>query len=185
MSLKNAGTALIVLALLLFYSGAVAGAQSPSPQPSQPYYSDIKGAVVTLYYYDPVTKGKGAIVPLPEGQNPQEVQWDANISAPGTYTFYKVPFGTYYIEAVHNGHAWFAIANVGAGTTTANVAIPPNGTTDWRPVAEAPSATATPSPAATATPLPTSSPTPSPGLTTSSALIGLMIVMLYVVHRKK
>ncbi len=158
------------------------------PETGQVRLGDVRGTVVTLYYYDAANQGKGAIVPLPGGQNPQEVVWDANVSAPGTYTFYKVPFGTYYIEAVHDGQAWFAIATVGEGTTTANVAIPPNGTARWQPVTPIPSPTAAPSVTAvpiSPTPSPSPVPSPAPGLTTAFALAGLLLVALYAMFRGK
>jgi hypothetical protein len=188
MSLKNACTIFILISLFLSCSPVASAQMAASPQPSPVDLGDIRGVVVTLYYYDPATGGKGAIVPLPGGQNPQEVEWDANKSAPGTYTFYKVPFGTYYVEAVHNGNAWFAIATVGEGTTTANVAIPLNNTVSWQPVAQVPSGTPTPPPpAATDNATPSSSPssTPVPGMTTAYALAGLLLVALYAILRGK
>jgi hypothetical protein len=179
----------ILLFLFIIYALMIVqcGAQTPLAQPSQVELGDVKGTIVTLYYYNFETGGKGAIVPLPDGQNPQEVQWDSAKAAPGTFTFYKVPFGIYYMEAVHGNHSYFAIANVTEGTTTANVAIPPEGTgIQWQPVGET-SATATPSPVPTVLPPPPSmpSPTPSPGLTTISAIAGLTLVSLYVVMKKK
>ncbi len=163
----------------------VAGAQSTvTLQPSEVELGDIRNATVTLYYYDSVNHSKGNIVHLPDGQNPQEVEWDPAKSAPGTYTFYKVPFGVYYIEAVHNNHSYFAVVDVGEGTTTANVAIPP----EWKPVESAP-VTVTPSPVPSPSPSasPSSTPmaTPSPGMTTISALAGLTLVALYVVYKRE
>ncbi len=156
-------------------------AQTPVQSPVD--LGNVNGTVVTLYYYNFETEGKGAIVPLPDDQNPQPVEWDYTKAAPGTYTFYKVPFGIYYLEAVHGNNSYFAIVNVTAGTATANVAIPPNAT-DWKPVAT-PSPTLIPTPAASPSPVPSSSSTPSPGMTSFCALAGLTLVTLYVIKRKK
>jgi hypothetical protein len=192
MSRKNAYILSVIFILFTFSLAAVAGAQSTiTPQPSQVDLSNVKGAVVTLYYFDDATGGKGAMVPLPDGQNPQPVEWDYTKAAPGTYTFYKVPQGTYYVEAVHGNHTWFAIVTVDQGTSTANVAIPPYNDSGFN---------ATPSPEATLSPLPSplvsptatepakptpAGTTPSPGMSTLCALTGLTIVALYVVGRKK
>ncbi len=150
MSLKYAHIVSFIFIIGLLSMAAVASAQSSATaQPSQIDPGDVKGAVVTLYYYDPVTGGKGAIVPLPDGQNPQEVIWDETKAAPGTYTFYKVPQGNYYVEAVHGNHTWFALVTVDQGTSTANVAIPPYNDTGFL---------ATPSPQATPSTAPTGDP---------------------------
>jgi hypothetical protein len=192
MSRKSAYIHYIVCILFILFTlsfTAVAGAQSTvTPQPSQALPGDIRGAVVTLYYYDPVTEEKGAMVPLPDDQNPQVVEWDYTKAAPGTYTFYKVPQGTYYVEAVHGNNSYFAIAYVGEGTTTNNIAIPLNSTeAQWQPVNENPVATvtATPTPTVTASPSPATVSPPSPGMTTFWAIAGLTIVALYIVYRKE
>jgi len=193
MSRKNACIVSVLFILFTFSLAAVAGAQSTvTPQPSQVEPGDVKGAVVTLYYYNEATGGKGAMVPLPDGQNPQEVEWDYTKAAPGTYTFYKVPQGTYYVEAVHGNHTWFAApVVVDQGTSTANVAIPPYNDSGFF---------ATPSPEATlsSSPSPLTSPTatepamptpngttPSPGMSTLCALTGLTIVALYIVSKRE
>jgi Flp pilus assembly protein CpaB len=130
MSPKYAHIVSFIFVIGLLSLVAVANAQSPptaqsaTAQPSQVDLGNVRGAIVTLYYYDPLTGGKGAIVPLPGGQNPQEVIWNETMAAPGTYTFYKVPQGNYYVEAVHGNHTWFALVTVDQGTSTANVAIP-------------------------------------------------------------
>ncbi len=150
----------------------------------------MKGAVVTLYYFDQATGGKGAIVPLPDGQNPQEVQWDYTKAAPGTYTFYKVPQGTYYVEAVHGNHTWFAIVTVDQGTSTANVAIPPYNDSgfyrDAFPAGDTVRYRRRLSPAERdAGNADADAPaTPSPGMTTLCALTGLTLVALYVVSKR-
>ena len=190
MSHKNAYIVSIIFILFTVSLAATAGARSTvTPQPSQVDLGDVKGAVVTLYYFDQATGGKGAIVPLPDGQNPQEVQWDYTKAAPGTYTFYKVPQGTYYVEAVHGNHTWFAIVTVDQGTSTANVAIPPYNDSGFF-ATPSPEATLSPSPSpspANATPAtltPTPSATPSPGMSTLCALTGLILVALYVVCKR-
>jgi hypothetical protein len=186
MSRKILRTFLIIFTL---FTCAVASlqAQTPTPLPGEVDPGNAKGTIMTLYYYDFETEGKGVIVPLPDNQNPQEVQWDYTKAAPGTFMFYKVPFGIYYLEAVHGNNSFFAIVNVTEGTATANVAIPPNAT-DWKPVAT-PTPQSTPVPTASSSsspsPLPTSLPTPSPGMTSFCALAGLLIVTLYVVTKKK
>jgi hypothetical protein len=185
MSHKNTCIVCILFILFTLSTAAMAGAQSA--QPSQVDLGDITGAAVTLYYYDPATGGKGAMVPLPDGQNPQEVQWDYTKAAPGTYTFYKVPQGTYYVEAVHGNHTWFALVTVDVGTSTANVAIPPYNDSGFF-ASPSPRATpaVTPTAIATETPSPTPTPrtTPSPGMTTLCALGGLTIVALYVIGKR-
>ncbi|HEY3272987.1 MAG TPA: hypothetical protein VGJ92_04445 [Methanocella sp.] len=171
----------------------MAGAQSTiTPQPSQVDLSDVKGAVVTLYHFDEATGGKGAMVPLPDGQNPQEVQWDYTKAAPGTYTFYKVPQGTYYVEAVHGNATYFAIVTVDQGTSTANVAIPPYNDSGFyaTPSPEAtlsssPSPLISPPATEPATLTPTPGTTPSPGMTTLCALTGLMLVALYIIGKRE
>ena len=187
MQRKNA-YAILVLFMLVSAMAASVAAQTPVPSPAAPELGDVRGTIVTLYYYDFATGGKGAIVPLPDGQNPQEVQWDYTKAAPGTFVFYKVPFGVYYIEAVHGNDSFFAIANVSEGTTTANVAIPPNQSElRWQQehATQTPTPAATSSPGTTAGPSASPSPSTSPGMTTISALAGLTLVALHVVYRKK
>ncbi|HEY3272577.1 MAG TPA: hypothetical protein VGJ92_02370 [Methanocella sp.] len=189
MSHKNAHILSIIFILFTLSLAATASAQSTvTPQPSQVDLGDVKGAVVTLYYFDQATGGKGAMVPLPDGQNPQEVQWDYTKAAPGTYTFYKVPQGTYYVEAVHGNHTWFALVTIDQGTSTANVAIPPYNDSGFL-ATPSPEATASPSPSVsispTETPASTTGATPSPGMTTLCALTGLTLVALYVVVKRE
>ncbi len=157
----------------------------PVPVPAD--LGNISGAVVTLYYYDPATGGKGGIVEMPD--NPQYVQWDEQAAAPGTYTFTRVPEGTYYIEAVHENNSWFVIATVYRGTTTANVAIPPkNWTRD--PTAVPPATTiATPSTSTaprpvTATHWPSPASTPAPGMEAAAAIAGIAIISLYLARKE-
>ncbi len=86
--------------------------------------SDIGNTTVTLYHYENGTRG--AIVPMPD--NPQRVNWDPSLAAPGMYTFSHVPAGQwYYLEADHDGNKWYAVFYMAenAGTLTRNVHIPP------------------------------------------------------------
>ena len=174
---------LTALTVLLITTTALAFSQTANePAPQEIGLGNVSGAVVTLYYYDPETEAKGAIVNLPD--NPQYVQWDEQLAAPGTYTFSRVPEGTYYIEAVHDHNSWFAIATVYRGTTTANVAIPPvNWTEAVTPTPGAtPISTLVPSPpvVATPTPAPSSAATPAPGMGAFVALAGIGIMALYL-----
>jgi hypothetical protein len=189
LGLKNACIGCFILIVLtLSIASAVSAQTTVTAQPSQVGPGDVRGAVVTLYYYDQATGGKGDIVPLPDGQNPQEVEWDYTKAAPGTYTFYKVPQGIYYVEAVHGNHTWFAIVTVDQGTSTANVAIPPYNDSGFFATS---SPTATPSappaiiPAETASPTPAPLTSPSPGMSTLCALAGLTLVALYVIHKRE
>ena len=183
MRAKDAVLFVILLGIAAVALAGHAGAQS------QPQLGNITGAVVTLYYYDAANQTKGAMVDIPE--NPQLVQWDYTKAAPGTYVFYHVPQGTYYVEAVHNNHTWFAVTTVTEGTATANVAIPP-----FRDAGAAnPSATAVLTPAPSASPAPTAPPatpspsparaSPTPGLTTLCAITGLTVVALYIIYKKE
>jgi hypothetical protein len=157
----------------------------PAPVPAD--LGNISGAVVTLYYYDPATGEKGERVEMPD--NPQYVQWDEQAAAPGTYTFTRVPEGTYYIEAVHGNNSWFAIATVYRGTTTANVAIPPKNWTLDPTTAPSTTVIVTPSPSATpvqatATPRPSPTSTPAPGMEAAAALAGIAIISFYLARKK-
>lgn len=187
---KTVFTLLTALAILILAAAVPACARTatPEPVPAQVNLGNISGAVVTLYYYDEATGGKGDVVKMPD--NPQYVQWDEQAAAPGTYTFTRVPEGTYYIEAVHNNHSWFAIATVSKGTTTANVAIPPRNWT--QEPAAVPSATsvvtplpsATPSETATPTSLPSPTATPVPGMGLEATLAGIGLLSLYLLRKK-
>jgi hypothetical protein len=188
MSVKNVCFVCFIFIVFTLGLAAVASAwPTQAAQPSQVDLGDINGTIVTLYYFDSATGGKGAIVPLPDDQNPQAVQWDDTKAAPGTYTFYKVPQGTYYVEAVHGDHIWFALVTVDQGTSTANVAIPPYNDSGFLAT---PSPLATTSATPTAFPPETPSPTPgprvttSPGMTTLAALTGLTLVALYIILKR-
>lgn len=158
------------------------------PVPKEIILGNVSGAVVTLYYYDPVTGGKGAYVALQD--NPQYVQWDEQLAAPGTYTFSRVPEGTYYIEAVHNNNSWFTIATVYRGTTTANVAIPPVNWTEAATLTPLPTPVSTPVPTpapaeATPTPTPIPSATPAPGMGAVVTLAGIGILMICLAWKNR
>ncbi len=138
--------------------------------------SDIGNATVTLYFYENGTKG--AIVPMPD--NPQRVNWDPALAAPGMYTFSHVPAGhEYYLEADHNGNKWYAVFYMeeNVGTVTRNVDIPPlmpaSATGD---AGASPPPTATPTPAASV-PIPTRNEGPAratPGMTMAAATMALI-----------
>lgn len=160
------------------------------PEPHQVTLGNVSGTVVTLYYYDAATGQKGDLVQMPD--NPQYVQWDEQAAAPGTYTFTRVPEGTYYIEAVHDNNSWFAIAAVYRGTTTANVAIPP---AHWTAVESTVTPTATPAATATSvgTPLPATpipapaqspSPTQTPGSGAAAALLAFALGASVLLRKK-
>lgn len=179
----------MILAIVVIADVMPAYAQtvSPAPAPAQVNLGNISGAVVTLYYYDEATGGKGEIVKMLD--NPQHVQWDEQAAAPGTYTFTRVPEGTYYVEAVHNNNSWFAITTVYRGTTTANVAIPPTNWTMEPTVVPSATPVITPVPTvipATATPVPQAvqPSTPAPGMEAVAALAGIGIIAFYVMRKK-
>ena len=181
-------TLLAVLAIvnLLNVVPALSQTASPEPTPVEVSLGNISNTVVTLYYYDAATEGKGERVDMPD--NPQYVQWDEQAAAPGTYTFTRVPEGTYYIEAVHGNNSWFAIAEVRRGTTTANVAIPPRNWTEEPATVPAATVIVTPSASATpvpATPTPPPSPTaaPTPGMEAAAALTGIAVISLYLARK--
>lgn len=178
----------LVIVLLAYVAPANAQTATPEPVPAQVNLGNISGAVVTLYYYDEATGGKGDMVKMPD--NPQYVQWDEQAAAPGTYTFSRVPEGKYYIEAVHNNNSWFAIATVYKGTTTANVAIPPRNWSQEPTVVPSATPASTPVPAVTpsvtATPTypPSSPPTPAPGMGIEAVLAGIGLISIYLLRKK-
>jgi len=157
-------TAACLLSFLLSapaYAYPATASGTPVPDVKEVELGNVTGAIVTLYYYDPSTGGKGDIVKIPE--NPQHVQWNESVAAPGTYTFTHVPEGTHYIEAVHDNRTWFAIASLNQGTTTANVAIPPQ--SNWNEMT-----TQSSTPPVLAAPANGSPPASSDGVQTASQL---------------
>ena len=89
---------------------------------------------------------------LKASDNPQLTN-DGRTAAIGMYTFTYVPVGDYNVTGEKEGHVYYRIISVlpGAGTVTANVAIP-----DYAYINPA-----TPTP----TPVPTATPTPTPAAT--------------------
>ncbi|OPY29927.1 MAG: hypothetical protein A4E28_00583 [Methanocella sp. PtaU1.Bin125] len=75
----------------------------------------VPDAIVTLYDMD------GNLAAVPE--NPQYTSNGTGNNA-GIYMFYDVPFGTYNVTAAKGDSWFFAIAEVGEGTVTANVVLP-------------------------------------------------------------
>ncbi len=147
----------------------------PVTMQSTPDFSEMYNTTVTLYYYDNANGTKGDIVPMPD--NPQHVNMDPALAAPGMYTFSQVPSGQwYYLEADHQGYKWYTLFYMGenVGTKTANVHIPPltplNAT-----ATPLPGATLTPTPAPSGTPFPTirEGPKVSPGM---PAIMGLLAI---------
>ncbi|MCD1296132.1 PGF-CTERM sorting domain-containing protein [Methanocella sp. CWC-04] len=138
----------------------------------------VPNANVTLWYWNGTANN--GIVKVPE--NPQ-LSNDGRTAAIGTYTYERIPWGTYNVTAEKDGHIYFAMVNLTKGTYTANVAIP-----DYVYVAPV---TPTPTPVVTATatatpvpPTPTPTPTPTPGFETVFALAGLLGVA-YLIARKE
>jgi hypothetical protein len=180
----------MVLILLLSIAGFLAVAAVPCMAQQQANLSDIGNTTVTLYYYDNTNETKGAIVPMPD--NPQDVNLDPAIAAPGMYTFSHVPSGRwYYLEADHDGNKWFTVffMEEGVGTKTANVHIPP-----LTPVnASMPSPSPSPSPSAsfgaspTATPHPTGMLTPvaSPGMTIMAAISAIIAAITLMALKRQ
>jgi hypothetical protein len=134
----------------------------------------LPDATVTLWHWDGLNNtGK-----LKAADNPQLTN-DGRTAAIGMYTFTYVPVGDYNVTGEKEGHIYYRIINVapGAGTVTANVAIP-----DYayiNPVTPTPTtlttATPTPTPAATQTP-----PVPTPGFLALAAIGALGLSMLVI-----
>lgn len=150
---------------------------------------NVSNATVTLYYYDQPTGEKGRIVPMPD--NPQQVQWDSSLAAPGMYTFSKVPAGQwYYLEADNNGHKWYAVFYMaqGEGTHTANVDIPPFQPLNDSVVSITPTPTVAPTivpNTSVNTPAPTvSTPRPTPAPTGIFSIVALMAVVLMLLKKQ-
>jgi hypothetical protein len=175
----------MVLAILGFFFMAVV----PCAAQQQANLSDIGNATVTLYYYDNENGIKGAIVPMPD--NPQQVNYDTALAAPGMYAFSHVPAGQwYYLEADHNGNRWYAIFYMeeNVGTKTANVHIPPlvrvNATQDIT-ISPSPTATATP---AASIPIPMINEGPrraTPGMTLAAAMLAAAIAMSLMAFKRR
>jgi len=125
-------------------------------------------------------------------ENPQYTVSRPEIAAIGTYTYYRVPSGTYNLTAEKadtsgNVHMWFAWVFLGVGTATNNVALP-----DYvvpQVVSPTPTATivATPTVVASVAPSASAAPTtatPTPGFETVFALAGLLGVAYLITRRE-
>jgi hypothetical protein len=147
--------------------------------PSLPQYGNVTGAIVTLYYYNESTGGKGDMVII-EG-NPQVVNADPGMAAPGMFTFTRVPAGRYYLEADNNGSRYFAIVDVEYGTSTANIHIP-----GWSRIngTATPDVTLSPSPTPVSTPSATPPAKATPGFAAIMAAATLMAVAIMRKERK-
>lgn len=164
--------------ILLLFSVLLIGAFSGHAHAND--LGNVSGAIVTLYYYDESTGGKGDIVPLPD--NPQFVNADPDMAAPGMFTFTRVPAGKYYLEANNSGRIFFAIADVYQGTTTANIHIPGG----WQQVNATPVPTATPTVSPPPLlPTPSPSPTPAPRTPGFEALAASMAFAIAVMSIKR
>ncbi|MCD1293978.1 hypothetical protein CUJ83_03075 [Methanocella sp. CWC-04] len=199
MSLKNMQNGIIPLSItalmiaVTVFASSISLAQDVSASPVLPEQvrlGDITGTVVTLYYYDEETGGKGNIVPLPD--NPQVVTADPAKAAPGTYTFTRVPVGKYYIEAVNDGNVYFAIMELkeGQGTGTANIAIP-----NWQRISGTSDDTDSvpetiPSPTSIISPTPSQMPASAtkastPGMTGAMAFMAIMMSLCIIALKRK
>ncbi len=137
----------------------------------------IPDATVTLWHWD----GQNNTGMLKASDNPQLTN-DGRTAALGMYTFTYVPVGDYNVTGEKDGHVYYRIINVaaGAGTVTANVAIPDYAYID--------PATPTPTPVPTITPTPTPAATQdptvaAPGFMALTAIGALGLTMLAI--RKK
>ena len=188
---KNTGIflSLIFVGLTaIFVLPALAAAQQNNSTIPMANLSNVSNATVTLFFYDQTTGEKGAMVPMPD--NPQQVQWDSSLSAPGMYTFSKVPASQwYYLEADNDGHKWYAVFYMaqGEGTHTANVNIPPfqplndsvepiTPTPTVMPTALKNTPTGTPAPIA-------SKPEPTPGPTGVFSIMALIAAVLVLMKK--
>ena len=134
----------------------------------------IPDATVTLWHWD----GQNNTGKLKASDNPQLTN-DGRTAAIGMYTFTYVPVGDYNVTGEKDGHIYYRIINVapGAGTVTANVAIP-----DYAFINPA---TPTPTAVPTATPTPTpaatqNTPVPTPGFLALAAIGAMGLSMLII-----
>lgn len=173
-----------IFALLALTIFVLPFAAMPAAMQGSPDLREMYNTTVTLYYYDNSSATKGGIVPMPD--NPQHVNMDPALAAPGMYTFSQVPSGQwYYLEADHQGNKWYTIFYMeeNVGTKTANVHIPP-----FMPlnamVTPLPSATPTPTPAGTPASTINEGPKASPG---ASPLLTLLATAtaLYISRKKR
>lgn len=153
-----------------------------------PDLTEMYNTTVTLFYYDNANGTKGDAVQMPD--NPQYVNMDPALAAPGMYTFSQVPSGQwYYLEADHQGNKWYTIFYMeeNVGTKTANVHIPPlapvNVTATRHPAAKQ-TLTPTPVPSGTGVPATNEGPKASPGVTPLVALM-IIIATLYISMKRR
>ncbi|CAJ37673.1 carboxypeptidase-like regulatory domain-containing protein [Methanocella arvoryzae] len=123
--------------------GTVSGVVTDKNKNGVPY------AKVTLWVWN----GTDNVGVLRAPDNPQLTS-DGRTAAIGTYTFSRVPRGTYNLTAERDGHVYYAMVYMNVGTYTANVAFP-----DYVYPALI---TPTPTPEPVVTPTPVSSPTAAP-----------------------
>lgn len=146
--------------------GTVSGVVTDKNKNGVPY------AKVTLWVWNG-TENVG-IIRLPD--NPQLTN-DGSTAAIGTYTFSRVPKGTYNLTAEKDGHVYFAMVYMNVGTYTANVAFP-----DYVFPALI---TPTPTPEPVITPVPSETPAASPSATSSSGLpvpgMGAMVTLVALI----
>lgn len=173
----------LVLSIFIFTFASLSATMQSSPDLTEMY-----NTTVTLFYYDNANGTKGDAVQMPD--NPQHVNMDPALAAPGMYTFSQVPSGQwYYLEADHQGNKWYTIFYMeeNVGTKTANVHIPP-----FSPLNETstpvPTATQTPTPApvpsGTAAPTTSGGPKTSPGPTLLVALLAIATSLFISVKRR-
>lgn len=178
---------IFVLSLLAIFVLAISPMPAAMQDTSTPDLSEMYNTTVTLYYYDNASQTKGAFVDMPD--NPQYVNADPAMAAPGMYTFSQVPSGQwYYLEADHQGNKWYTIFFMGEniGTKTANVHIPP-----MQPVNVTATAAATPMPPIDTPPpvpslslTPTPAPVATPGMTPAAAMLaGVFAIALAGIKR--
>lgn len=150
--------------------GTVSGVVTDKNKNGVPY------AKVTLWYWT----FYGNQTMLYSSDNPQLTN-DGSTAAIGTYTFTYVPEGVYNVTAERDGHVYYAIVYMTAGTYTANIAFP-----DYVYVMPI---TPTPTPAPTATDLPSASasptPTPAPGFEFPAAMAIIGIVALAATRKNR
>ncbi|WP_424359774.1 carboxypeptidase regulatory-like domain-containing protein [Methanocella sp. MCL-LM] len=132
----------------------------------------VPNAKVTLWVWN----GTSNVGVLRAPDNPQLTN-DGSTAAIGTYTYSRVPKGTYNLTAEKDGHVYFAMVYMNVGTYTANVAFP-----DYVYPALI---TPTPTPEPVITPVPSEAPTTVPTAASSSGLtipgMGAMLTVLALV----
>ncbi|MGA9140082.1 MAG: carboxypeptidase-like regulatory domain-containing protein [Methanocella sp.] len=150
--------------------GTVSGFVTDKNQNGVPY------AKMTLWQWK--WEGQPNEVMLRSPDNPQWTN-DGRTATIGTYTFTYVPAGLYNLTAEKDGHEYFAMVNVTAGTYTANVVLP-----DYVYIVPV-TPTPTPGPAATSSnPSASPSATPAPGFESIVSLSAIGLGLLLVTVRR-